>query len=172
LHTKLILSIVHTHKIDKIMSEDNKEIEDVDVFDDNDNEHDSNNDQLKTPLERAVEDDGGSTQPAGIVKEEIITIVKNPNSNSDTPLVEEDEEEADEEDDDDIYEQLKSHSIQLSRLSDTVESLQSQIKILQERRSGRGSRKTIPLAKMKKRSIKTKKNKTTRRKGSKRSAKR
>lgn len=149
------------------MSEDNKEIEDVDVFDDNDNEHDSNNDQLKTPLERAVEDDGGSTQPAGIVKEEIITIVKNPNSNSDTPLVEEDED-----DDDDIYEQLKSHSIQLSRLSDTVESLQSQIKLLQERRSGRGSRKTIPLAKMKKRSIKTKKKTTTRRKGSKRSAKR
>ena len=150
------------------MSEDNKEIEDVDVFDDNDNEHYSNNDQLKTPLERAVEDDG-STQPVGIVKEEIITIVKNPNSNSDTPLVEEDE---DEEDDDDIYEQLKSHSIQLSRLSDTVESLQSQIKLLQERRSGRGSRKTIPLAKMKKRSIKTKKKKTIRRKGSKRSAKR
>lgn len=149
------------------MSEDNKEIEDVDVFDDNDNEHDSNNDQLKTPLERAVEDDGGSTQPVGIVKEEIITIVKNPNSNSDTPLVEEDED-----DDDDIYEQLKSHSIQLSRLSDTVESLQSQIKLLQERRSGRGSRKTIPLAKMKKRSIKTKKKTTTRRKGSKRSAKR
>jgi hypothetical protein len=150
------------------MSEDNKEIEDVDVFEDNDNEHGSNNDQLKTPLERAVEDDGGSTQPVGIVKEEIITIVKNPNSNSDTPLVEEEEEE----EDDDIYEQLKSHSIQLSRLSDTVESLQSQIKLLQERRSGRGSRKTIPLAKMKKRSIKTKKEKTTRRKGSKRSAKR
>lgn len=157
------------------MSEDNEEIEDVDIFDDNDNELDSNNDQLKTPLERAVEDDDGSTLPVGIVKEEIITVVKNPNSNSETPLVEEDAEEADAEeadaeDDDNIYEQLKSHSIQLSRLSDTVESLQSQIKLLQERSSGRGSRKTIPLAKMKKRSIKTKK-KTTRRKGSKRSTK-
>lgn len=157
------------------MPEDNEEIEDVDIFDDNDNELDSNNDQLKTPLERAVEDDDGSTLPVGIVKEEIITVVKNPNSNSETPLVEEDEEEADAEevdaeDDDNIYEQLKSHSIQLSRLSDTVESLQSQIKLLQERSSGRGSRKTIPLAKMKKRSIKTKK-KTTRRKGSKRSTK-
>ena len=157
------------------MSEDNEEIEHVDIFDDNDNELDSNNDQLKTPLERAVEDDDGSTLPVGIVKEEIITVVKNPNSNSETPLVEEDEEEADAEevdaeDDDNIYEQLKSHSIQLSRLSDTVESLQSQIKLLQERSSGRGSRKTIPLAKMKKRSIKTKK-KTTRRKGSKRSTK-
>ena len=157
------------------MSEDNEEIEDVDIFDDNDNELDSNNDQLKTPLERAVEDDDGSTLPVGIVKEEIITVVKKPNSNSETPLVEEDEEEADAEevdaeDDDNIYEQLKSHSIQLSRLSDTVESLQSQIKLLQERSSGRGSRKTIPLAKMKKRSIKTKK-KTTRRKGSKRSTK-
>ncbi len=159
------------------MSEDNEEIEDVDIFDDNDNELDSNNDQLKTPLERAVEDDDGSTLPVGIVKEEIITVVKNPNSNSETPLVEEDEEEADAEeadaeDDDNIYEQLKSHSIQLSRLSDTVESLQSQIKLLQERSSGRGSRrKTIPLAKMKKRSIKTKKEKTTTRKGSKRSTK-
>lgn len=152
------------------MSEDKEEIEDVDIFDDNDNDLDSNNDQLKTPLERAVEDDDGSTLPVGIVKEEIITVVKNPNSNSETPLVEEDEEEADAEDDDNIYEQLKSHSIQLSRLSDTVESLQSQIKLLQERSSGRGSRKTIPLAKMKKRSIKTKK-KTTRRKGSKRSTK-
>ena len=153
------------------MSEDNEEIEDVDIFDDNDNELDSNNDQLKTPLERAVEDDDGSTLPVGIVKEEIITVVKKPNSNSETPLVEEDEEEADaEEVDDNIYQQLKSHSIQLSRLSDTVESLQSQIKLLQERSSGRGSRKTIPLAKMKKRNIKTKK-KTTRRKGSKRSTK-
>jgi hypothetical protein len=90
--------------------------------------------------------------------------------------VEEDEEEADAEevdaeDDDNIYEQLKSHSIQLSKLSDTVESLQSQIKLLQERSSGRGSRKTIPLAKMKKRSIKTKKEKTTRRKGTKRNTK-
>ncbi|HZI70778.1 MAG TPA: hypothetical protein VFD60_06410 [Nitrososphaeraceae archaeon] len=153
------------------MSEDNEEIEDVDIFDDNDNELDSNNDQLKTPLERAVEDDDGSTLPVGIVKEEIITVVKNPNSNSETPLVEEDAEEADAEDDDNIYEQLKSHSIQLSRLSDTVESLQSQINLLQERSPGRGSRKTIPLAKMKKRSIKTKKKKTTRRKGSKRSTK-
>jgi hypothetical protein len=166
---------VYTHKTDKGMSENSGEIEDVDIFDDNDNELDSNNDQLKTPLERAVEDDDGSTLPVGIVKEEIITVVKNPNSNSETPLVEEDEEEADAEevdaeDDDNIYEQLKSHSIQLSRLSDTVESLQSQIKLLQERSSGRGSRKTIPLAKMKKRSIKTKK-KTTRRKGSKRSTK-
>ena len=162
----MILSIVYTHKTDKSMSEDNEEIEDVDIFDDNDNELDSNNDQLKTPLERAVEDDVGSTLPVGIVKEEIITVVKNPNSNSETPLVEEDAEEADAEeaeDDDNIYEQLKSHSIQLSRLSDTVESLQSQIKLLQERSPGRGSRKTIPLAKMKKRSIKTKKN-TTRRK--------
>lgn len=153
------------------MSEDNVESQDVDIFDDNDNELDSNNDQLKTPLERAVEDDDGSTLPVGIVKEEIITVVKKPNSNSETPLVEEDEEEVDAEDDDNIYEQLKSHSIQLSRLSDTVESLQSQIKLLQERSSGRGSRKTIPLAKMKKRSIKTKKKKTTRRKGSKRSTK-
>jgi hypothetical protein len=167
----MILSIVYTHKTDKSMSEDNEEIEDVDIFDDNDNELDSNNDQLKTPLERAVEDDDGSTLPVGIVKEEIITVVKNPNSNSETPLVEEDAEEADAEDDDNIYEQLKSHSIQLSRLSDTVESLQSQIKLLQERSPGRGSRKTIPLAKMKKRSIKTKKKKTTRRKGSKRSTK-
>ena len=168
----MILSIVYTHKTDKSMSEDNEEIEDVDIFDDNDNELDSNNDQLKTPLERAVEDDDdGSTLPVGIVKEEIITVVNNPNSNSETPLVEEDEEEVDAEDDDNIYEQLKSHSIQLSRLSDTVESLQSQIKLLQERSSGRGSRKTIPLAKMKKRSIKTKKKKTTRRKGSKRSTK-
>lgn len=162
---------MHTHKTDKGMSEDNVEIEDVDIFDDNDNELDSNNDQLKTPLERAVEDDDGSTLPVGIVKEEIITVVKNPNSNPETPLVEEDEEEVDAEDDDNIYEQLKSHSIQLSRLSDTVESLQSQIKLLQERSSGRGSRKTIPLAKMKKRNIKTKKGKTTRRKGSKRSTK-
>src|SRR5689334_11250101 len=167
----MILSIVYTHKTDKSMSEDNEEIEDVDIFDDNDNELDSNNDQLKTPLERAVEDDDGSTLPVGIVKEEIITVVKNPNSNSETPLVEEDAEEADAEDDDNIYEQLKSHSIQLSRLSDTVESLQSQINLLQERSPGRGSRKTIPLAKMKRRSIKTKKKKTTRRKGSKRSTK-
>ena len=109
----------------------------------------------------------------------IVTVIKNPNL--ETPLLEEaDEEEAEEaltnnnsEDYDNLYEQVKSHSIELSRLSDTVESLQSQIKLLQERRSGRGGRKTTTLAKMKKRIIKTKKNKkkTTGRKGSKRSTK-
>src|SRR5689334_17366683 len=81
----------------------------------------------------------------------IVTVVKNPNL--ETPLLEEaDEEEAEEaltnnnsEDYDNLYEQVKSHSIELSRLSDTVESLQSQIKLLQERRSGRGGRKTTTL---------------------------
>jgi hypothetical protein len=156
------------------MSEDNVEIEDVEIFDD-DNEPGSNTDQLKTPLKREVEGDA-STKPVGIIKEEIIAVVKNPNLEA--PLVEDDEEEADEEealinnnseeDDDNIYEQLKSHSIQLSKLSDTVESVQSQIKQLQETILG-DSRKTVTSARRKK-TIKTKK-KTTGRKRTKRSAK-
>jgi len=55
--------------------------------------------------------------------------------------VEETDEEAvihNSENDNDIYEQVKAHSIQLSRLTDIVESLQSQMKILQEIRSGGG----------------------------------
>lgn len=62
------------------------------------------------------------------------------------------------ENDNDLYEQVKAHSIQLSRLTDIVESLQSQMKILQERRSGGGYKTTTSA---KRRSIKTKGRKRT-----------
>jgi hypothetical protein len=128
-----------------------------------DDEEVDNDDELKTPLERAIEEGGSSsTQPVGVT-----TVVKNPNA--ETPIVEEADEEAvihTSKDDNDLYEQVKAHSIQLGRLFDIVESLQSQLKILQVRKSGRGHKATR--AKMK--SIKTKKTtgrKRTQGKGSK-----
>jgi len=123
-------TIVH---ILKAMSGD-EEIE-VEIDDDND-------DELKTPLEEATDESSSSIQPVGVIEEEIVRIVKNPDRESSVsmspPLVEEETRMDNNNDDNDenIYIQLKTHSIQISKLSDMVESLQSQLKQLQGRRSG------------------------------------
>jgi hypothetical protein len=74
-----------------------------------------------------------------IVREEIVTVTKNSHT----------------EDNDDLYEGAKAHSDQISRLTNIVESLQSQIKQIDQRRTSGSS-------KPKNRSTtKTKKSKTT-----------
>ena len=39
---------------------------------------DDNEDELKTPLEEATDESSSSIQPVGVIEEEIVTIVKNP----------------------------------------------------------------------------------------------
>ena len=112
------------------MSDENGQEIGVNVYDDNDE------DELIEDEEAAVV----VPQPVGVVREEIVTVTKN----SDT------------EDNDDLYEVVKAHSDQISRLTNAVESLKSQIKQIDQRR--RSSSSSTP----KNRSItKTKKSKTT-----------
>jgi hypothetical protein len=134
------------------MSED-EEIK-VDIDDDDDGD-----DELEPPLE-----EGATTQPIEVIREEIVTVVnpdRETSSVSVSPLVEEEEDEEEEEeeetdmdtsDNENIYEQLKAQSIQISKLTDIVESLQSQIKQLQEKRYDRP--RTTPA---RKKTIQTKK---------------
>jgi hypothetical protein len=132
------------------MSED-EEIK-VDIDDDD------GDDELEPPLE-----EGATTQPIEVIREEIVTVVnpdRETSSVSVSPLVEEEEDEEEEEeetdmdtsDNENIYEQLKAQSIQISKLTDIVESLQSQIKQLQEKRYDRP--RTTPA---RKKTIQTKK---------------
>jgi hypothetical protein len=69
----------------------------------------------------------------------------------------------------DIYEQVKAQSIQLSGLADIVQSLQSQVKQLQETIRLRKHNKTSPVRKKSNNRVKTKKK--TKRRGSARSRK-
>lgn len=124
------------------MSEEQEEEEEgIEVDIDDDNNHD---------LERigsitSSEEEESSTQPVEIIKEEIVTVVENPNAEASllsSPVASSSLMENEKEgiridnnssgDDEDVYEQVKAQSIQLSRLTDLVESLQSQVKQLQE----------------------------------------
>ena len=81
-----------------------------------------------------IEDEEAAVAPqsVGVVREEIVTITKD----SDT-------ENNDSEHD--VYEEVKAHSDQISRLTYVVESLQSQIKLMNQRR--RSGNKTSSLGK-------------------------
>ena len=81
-------------------------------------------------------------QPVEVVREEIVTVTKN----SDT------------EGNDDIYEVVKAHSDQISRLTEIVESLQSQIKQIDLGRTSGNKTRSI---RKNKSTTKTKKSKTT-----------
>ena len=72
-------------------------------------------------------------QPVGVVREEIVTVTKDNDS-----------------EDDAIHEVVKAHSDQISRLTNIVESLQSQIKQIDQWRSGSSIRKNKSAAKTKK----------------------
>jgi signal transduction protein with GAF and PtsI domain len=73
-------------------------------------------------------------QPVGVVREEIVTITKD----SDT-------ENNDSEHD--LYEVVKAHSDQISRLTYAVESLQSQIKQIDQRRRSTTKKKNKAIPK-------------------------
>jgi hypothetical protein len=119
--------------MDKVrdMSDENGQEIRVNVYDDNDEDEDE-----------LIEDEEAAavaTQPVGAVREEIVTVTKN----SDT------------EDNDDLYEVVKAHSDEITRLTEIVESLQSQIKQIDQ---GLGSGSPI---RQNRSTTKTKKSKIT-----------
>ena len=61
-------------------------------------------------------------QPVEVVREEIVTVTKNPDTEDNNSG------------EDDLYEVVKTHSDQISRLTDMVEPLQSQIKRIETRK--------------------------------------
>ena len=125
------------------MSEDKEGIE-VDI--------DDNNDDFGTiePITSSEEVEGGSTEPVEIFKEEVVTVVENPNAEEYD--VEEKEENKEQEiridnskdEHENVYGQVKAQSVQLRKLTDVVESLQSQVKQLQET-IRLGDHKTTPV---------------------------
>ena len=96
------------------MSDENGQEIRVNVYNDN---H-GNEDELIEDEEAAV-----TLRPVEIFREEIVTVTKNSHT----------------EDNDDLYEAAKAHSDQISRLTNIVESLQSQIKQIDQRRTGGSS---------------------------------
>ena len=108
----------------KDMSDENGQEIGVNVYDDNDE------DELIEDEEAAAV----APQPVEIVREEIVTVTKDSNTE-------------DNDSEDDLYEVIKAHSDQISRLTNIVDSLQSQIKqIDQKRTSGnnKGWQRDIP----------------------------
>ena len=85
-----------------------------------------------------------SSEPVEIIREEVVEVVENPNAETSllSSMEVQNEEEEDQKNEiktdnrnrynEDIYEQVKAQSIRLSSLTDMVESLQSQVKQLQE----------------------------------------
>ena len=118
------------------MSDENGQEIGVNVYDGNDE------DELIEDEEAAAV----APQPVEIVREEIVTVTKDSNTE-------------DNDSEDDLYEVIKADSDQISRLTNIVDSLQSQIKQIDQKRtsgnnkasSGRRNRSTT----------KTKKSKTT-----------
>jgi hypothetical protein len=132
----------------KNMSED-EEIG-VDIYGDAD-------DEKSSPLEESIEE-GFDAQPVEIVREEIVTVAENPSaetfSEEKVSMIGNTEDDGD----GDLYKLVKGHSIQLSRLTDIVESLQSQIKQLGQTLAGGNKTSSV---RRRKNTMKTKKNKAT-----------
>jgi hypothetical protein len=110
----------------KTMSDENGQEIGVNAYDDIDE------DELIEDEEAAVD-----PQPVGVAREEIVTVTKDNDS------------------EDDLNEVVKAHSDQISRLTEIAESLQSQIKQIEQKR---GSSSSI---RKNRSTIKTKKSKTT-----------
>jgi hypothetical protein len=139
----MLLSIAY---ISQAMSEDQEEQRfEVDI---------DNNDDF--------EENSAIAQPTEITREEVVAVVE---TNAETSPMDDEEEE--ENKNEDIYDQVKTQSIQLSRLADAVESLQSQVKQLQETTRLRRPRKTTSVRARSRsnNSMKTKKKRTTKRRG-------
>ena len=125
------------------------------------------------------EESSDIAEPLEIIREEVVEVVENPTETSSMASMEDQvEEEEDQKKTDnsnpyneDIYDQVKAQSIQLSSLADMVESLQSQVKQLQETIRLRKHNKTSSVRKKStsNKGIKTKKK--TKRRGSARSRK-
>ena len=101
-----------------------------------------------------IEDEEAAPKPVEVVREEILTVTRNTDTEDKVSMMGNAEESNGE---DDVYELVKAQPAQLSKLADIVESLQSQIEQLGETRlSGRKTSST-----RRSRSMKTKNNKAT-----------
>ncbi|MFL6322760.1 MAG: hypothetical protein ACJ705_02120 [Nitrososphaeraceae archaeon] len=125
------------------MSDENGQEIGVNVYDDED--------------ELIEDEEAAAPQPVEVVREEIMTVTKNPDAEDNGS-------------EDDLYEVVKAHSDQISRLTDMVESLQSQIKRIDQRQES-DNKKTSSVTRNKS-TIKTKKNKATSKKPKGKSSKR
>lgn len=103
--------------------------------------------------EEPIEEQGFVAQPVEIVRKEIVTVTKNPNTEEKMPVM------SNTESNDDIYQLVKAQSVQIKKLTNTVESLQAQIKQLEETKPS--ARKITTTRKR----TKSKGNKTTAKKG-------
>ena len=144
------------------MSEDQEERIEIDI-DNNNSDFDESSD-IAEPLE--------------IIREEVVEVVKSRHTETPLSSMEDQQEEEDDQENEiktdnrytgEIYEQLKTQSIQLSSLTDMVQSLQSQVKQLQETIRLRKHDKTSSVRKRSNNRIKTKKK--TKRRGNARSRK-
>lgn len=108
--------------------EDGEEIR-VNAYDENEEDKD----------EELTEEQGFAAQPMEIVREEIVTVTKDPNTEEKMSVI---DGSGGDDDSDHLYELVKSQSIQINKLTNIVESLQAQIKQLRETRNS--SRKTTP----------------------------
>jgi paraquat-inducible protein B len=124
------------------MSDQNGQEIGVNVYDDED--------------ELIEDEEAAAPKPVEVVREEILTVTRN----TDTE---------DNDIEDDLRELVKSHSDQISRLADMVESLQSQMKRIDQRR---GSSNKTSSVKRNRTTTKTKKNKATSKKPKGKSSKR
>ena len=100
-----------------------------------------------------------SSEPVEIIREEVVGVVESPNSETSllSSMEDQNEEEEDQKNEiktdnrnrynEDIYEHVKAQSIRLSNLTDMVESLQSQVKQLQETTRLRKHHKTTSVRK-------------------------
>ena len=120
-----------------------------------------NDEEESSAMEESIEE-GIGAQPV-VVREEIVTVAENPNAET---FSEEKVSTIRATEDNDLYKLVKGHSIQLDRLTDIVESLQSQIKQLKETRLS--SHKTSSARRS---SMKTKKDKATAKKAKGKSSK-
>jgi hypothetical protein len=134
-------------------------------------------------IEREIDNNGhfeensDIAEPVEIIREEVVEVVENPTAET-SPLSstgsqheEEDQQKEIKTDtlnryNEDIYEQVKAQSIQLSSLADMVESLQSQVKQLQETTRLRKRHNTISVRKKSTSNNGTKIKRKTRRIGS------
>jgi hypothetical protein len=107
--------------------EDGEEIR-INVYDEK--EEDEDNEEL-------TEEQGFAAQPVEIVREEIVTVTKDPDTEEKMSVV---DDSIGDHDSDDLNELVKAQSVQLNKLTDIVASLQAQIKRLRETR--KSNRKT------------------------------
>lgn len=144
------------------MSEDQGERIEIDI-DNNNGDFDESSD-IAEPLE--------------IIREEVVEVMENPDTET-SPLSSMEDQQEEEEDQKnkiktnnsnrytgDIYEQVKVQSIQLSSLADMVQSLQSQVKQLQETIRLRKHNKTSSVRKKSASNNRIKTKKKTKRRGS------